>query len=103
MIRAGSERRPIVDLLQDFLREGGLSEGTSLGTDAITDSSATTFSVIVAPSVMTFSAIVASSAVSGMAGGVGDWVRRDLCGTPGVGDKGGALLTMLSIIIALGV
>ena len=92
MIRAGSERRPIVDLLQDFLREGGLSEGTSLGTDAITDSS-----------VMTFSAIVASSAVSGMAGGVGDWVRRDLCGTPGVGDKGGALLTMLSIIIALGV
>ena len=100
MIRAGSERRPIVDLLQDFLREGGLSEGTSLGTDAITDSSATTFSVIVASSVMTFSAIVASSAVSG---GVGDWVRRDLCGTPGVGDKGGALLTMLSIIIALGV
>ena len=81
-----------MDLFQDFLREEGLSEGASIGTDPLMDSSA-----------MPFSVIVASSVVSGIAAldGVGECVRRDLCGSPGMGDKGGALLTILSIIIAL--
>ena len=102
-MRAGRERRPIVDRLQDFLREEGLSGGTSLGTGPIMDSSATPFSVTVTSSVVSGIAVLGGDGVGdggGDADGVGDWVRRDLCGSPGVADKGGALLSRLSIIIS---
>lgn len=91
-MRAGSDCRPVVDLLQDTLRAERLGGGPSLGSDPSKVSSAMAFSVMVAPSAGSGTVVV---------DGVGDWVRGDLCGDPGICDVGGHLLTTLSTIIAL--
>ena len=67
-MRAGRERRPIVDRLQDFLREEGLSGGTSLGTGPIMDSSAAPFSVTVTSSVVSGTDVLGGDGDGGRCG-----------------------------------